>query len=93
MLFRSFARNDPNTFGNAARNLIEAPGVVNFDFAVYKNFRFREGWRLQFRWEAFNVFNTPAFGVPNAQLGNPNIARIGGAGRPRNLQLGLKFLY
>jgi len=89
----AFARNDPFTFGSAARNLIEAPGVVNFDFAVYKSFRLREGWRLQFRWEAFNLFNTPAFGVPNGQLGNPNFARIGGAGRPRNLQFGLKFLY
>jgi len=89
----AFVRNDPFTFGNAARNLIEAPGVVNFDFAVYKYFQLRESWRLQFRWEAFNVFNTPAFGVPNAQLGNPNFGRIAAAGRPRNLQFGLKFLF
>lgn len=85
--------NDPFTFGNAARNLVEAPGVVNSDFAVYKYFRISEGKRLQFRSEAFNLFNTPQFEVPNAQIGNPNLGRISSAGRPRNLQFGLKFLF
>ena len=89
----AFVRNDPFTFGNAARNLVEAPGVVNTDFAVYKYFRITEGKRLQFRWEAFNLFNTPQFDVPNAQIGNPNFGRISNAGRPRNLQFGLKFLF
>ena len=89
----AFVRNDPFTFGNAARNLIEGPGVVNFDFAVYKYFRISEGKRLQFRCEAFNLFNTPQFDVPNAQIGNPNVGRISSAGRPRNLQFGIKFLF
>jgi hypothetical protein len=89
----AFELNAPYTFGNAARNLIEGPGSVNFDYAVYKYFRITEGKRLQFRAEAFNLFNTPHFGVPNAQVGNRNLGQIAGADRPRNLQFGLKFIF
>ena len=89
----AFVPNAAYTFGNAGRNLLEGPGTVNFDFAVYKYFRVAEGKRLQFRGEAFNLFNTPDFGVPNAQVGNRNLGQISGAGRPRNLQFGLKFIF
>jgi len=37
-----------------------------------KDFRIREGWRLQFKAEAFNVTNTPIFGGPSTA--NPNTA-------------------
>jgi len=89
----AFAPNDPYTYGNAGRNLIESPGTVNFDFAVYKQFRITEAKRLQFRWETFNYFNTPHFGSPNTQVGNNSFGIIGGAGRPRNMQFGLKFIF
>ena len=89
----AFAPNRQYEFGNAGRNLLEGPGTVNFDFAVYKYFRIAEGKRLQFRAEAFNLTNTPAFGIPNAQVGDKDFGEIGGAGRPRNLQFGLKFIF
>jgi hypothetical protein len=89
----AFVRNAPFTYGNAGRNLLEGPGEVSFDFAVYKSFAVREGIRVQFRVEAFNATNTPQFGVPNAQVGNPNFGTIGSAGRPRNLQFGLKVVF
>jgi hypothetical protein len=89
----AFARQQQFTFGNAGRNLLEGPGEVGFDVAVYKEFSMRERFRIQFRVEAFNVSNTPRFGVPNTQVGNPNFGIISGADRPRNLQLGLKFLF
>ncbi len=69
------------------------PGRVNFDFAVYKHFRITESKRLQFRWEAFNLFNTPAFGPPNAEVGNRNLGSISSADRPRNLQFALKLVF
>ena len=89
----AFERNAPFTYGNAARNLIEAPGLVNVDFAIYKSFSIQENLTVQFRAEAFNVSNTPAFGRPNTQVGNRNFGQIGGAGRPRNLQFGLKIIF
>jgi hypothetical protein len=89
----AFAINRPYTYGNAGRNLLIGPGSVNFDLAVYKYFHITERVRLQFRAEAFNSMNTPHFDRPNAQVGNPNFGSIAGAGRPRNLQFGLKVLF
>lgn len=66
---------------------------MNFDFAVYKHFALHESVRLQFRAEAFNIMNTPQFGIPNAQVGNPNFGVISSAERPRNLQFGLKIIF
>jgi len=89
----AFAPNAPFTYGNAARNLLEQPGLVNFDFASFKRFAVTERVHLQFRFEAFNLFNTPKFGPPNSEVGNVNFGRITGAGRARNLQFGLKVIF
>lgn len=89
----AFEINAPYTFGDAGRNLLTSPSSSNFDLAVYKTFRVTETKRLQFRAEAFNAFNTPNFGDPNAQVGNVKFGVISGASRPRNLQFGLKFLF
>ncbi|MFB3902135.1 MAG: carboxypeptidase regulatory-like domain-containing protein [Acidobacteriota bacterium] len=90
----AFVANAPYTYGNAARNLLEGPGSVNFDFALYKDFRITNERRLQVRVEAFNLFNTPQFGAPNAIVGNSNFGKISSIdGRPRNLQIGLKFIF
>jgi hypothetical protein len=47
--------------GNASRNMIRRPGVINSDLAFFKNVRLREKLRLQFRWETYNLFNHTNF--------------------------------
>ncbi len=89
----AFVANEAFTFGNAGRNILLGPGLFNWDFALYKQFRVTESKMFQFRFEAFNFTNTPNFGFPNSQVGDNNFGRITGAGRPRNLQLGLKFIF
>ena len=51
-------------FGNVGRNTVISPGVLTFDFGVYKNFRLREGASIQFRTEIFNIFNRANFSQP-----------------------------
>jgi hypothetical protein len=87
----AFVRQPNYTFGNAPRNAIETPGVVNFDLAVYKVFRPAERAELQFRAEAFNALNTPHFGNPGAQLGTSSFGVISSSDDSRTLQFGLKL--
>ena len=51
-------------FGNASRGMLRGPAQYNVDFSVFKNFPIREDQNLQLRGEAFNLFNTPEFGLP-----------------------------
>lgn len=87
----AFVPNAQFSYGNAGRNILIGPGLENVDFAAYKSFNFTEDKSLQFRFEAFNFFNTPNFAAPNSIVGDPNIGRISAAGRQRNIQFGLKF--
>jgi hypothetical protein len=89
----AFTPNAAFTFGNAGRNLLPGPGVVNLDCAIYKEFGIMERFRAQLRAESFNVTNTPQFNPPNVAVGNPTLGQINGAGGPRNMQFGLKVIF
>ena len=56
-------------FGNAGRNILTAPGFEDIDFSIAKTTTIKERASLQFRAEAFNLFNHPNFGQPTNQLG------------------------
>src|SRR5205807_5901627 len=86
----AFATPAPFTYGNSGRDILFGPGRVDFTMSLFKDFRIREQVKLQFRTEAFNVFNTPQFGQPNGSIGNaqaPVISSI--VGNPRLMQLAL----
>jgi hypothetical protein len=51
------------TFGNAGRNFLNNPRQINFDMALAKFFKITEGSRLEFRAEAFNIFNHTEFRI------------------------------
>jgi hypothetical protein len=85
-----------NFTGNQGVNVVRAPGLVNFDFSLFKTFEIREGMRIQFRGEVFNASNTPYFGAPGAvglTIGTATFGRVTSAGDPRVIQFGLKFLF
>ena len=50
------------TFGDSGRNIARNPRRTNFDMALFKSFAIRESMGLEFRAEAFNVFNHTEFG-------------------------------
>jgi hypothetical protein len=69
---------------------------------MFKDFMFSSDGsrRLQLRAETFNIFNTPQFNNPNAQIGNTAAGVITGAGQPflfqrtsREIQLAGKIYF
>ncbi|MBI3693329.1 MAG: TonB-dependent receptor [Acidobacteria bacterium] len=90
-----FSQPEPWKFGNTARTLpdVRTPGVANFDFSIVKNTTLLEHHRLQFRAEAFNVFNHPNFGGPNTVFGAPGFGAITSARAARIVQLALKWSF
>jgi hypothetical protein len=53
------------TFGNMGRNILRDSGFTNVDFSIFKNFTFKERYRIQARWEIFNVANHPVAANPS----------------------------
>lgn len=80
-------------YGNSGRNVLDAPGLVNLDFSLFKNFRIAESKTLQFRWENYNATNTPAFNPPGLNIGAGTFGQITSAGLPREMQFGLRLLF
>lgn len=66
----AFATPKPGTFGNLGRNALHAPGIRQFDLTLSKRFLITERVNIQFRAEAYNIFNRANFDVPVARLGN-----------------------
>jgi hypothetical protein len=70
------------TYGNTGRNFLRNPGRLNFDMSITKTVSFREDRSLQFRFEAFNVFNHTQFRIYDpSNPGNPgnNVVNCYGA--------------
>jgi len=85
---------EPLGYGTAGANLFDAPAQKTWDFALFKEFRFRERHRVQFRWEAFNILNTPQFSAPSSSLGSATFGRISSTiTNNREMQFGLKYFF
>ena len=89
----AFAFSAPGTFGNAGRNILDGPGYQSVNISLLKNTALTERVNLQFRAEAFNLFNHPNFNLPDNFLGSPTFGRITSARDPRHIQFGLKLLF
>ncbi len=89
-----FSKNTALTYGDAGRDILRGPGLVNLDFAAHKSFQITERVSAQLRLESFNITNTPAFGPPGTTLGAPStFGIISSSGAPRDNQIGLKVLF
>ena len=91
-----FTENALGTPGNASRRFFAGPGMQNFDMALLKNLRLTEAKSMQFRLEAFNIFNHAQFFGPTTVDGNITSATFGevvSAAAPRLVQAGLKFVF
>lgn len=90
----AFALPAPFTFGNAGRNILYGPGLVDADFSLFKDFPIKERAKLQFRAEMFNIFNHPNFGSPNTTLNTGSFGNITQTTTDnRDIQFGAKFIF
>ena len=49
---------------------------MNFDTSLSKRFAVIGRTNVEFRWDAFNLFNHPGFGFPNQNFDSPTAGRI-----------------
>jgi len=84
------------TFGNSGRDAFRSPKFWNLDTSIFRQFPFwGEGRRIEFRAEAFNIFNTVILGTPGNDISN--LSSFGKANSTANssrqLQLGAKVIF
>jgi Carboxypeptidase regulatory-like domain/TonB dependent receptor len=92
-----FSAEPLGQIGNARRRFFHGPGLNNWDMALLKDTKITESKMLQFRFEAFNVWNhaqfagqlSPGFGA----FGSSGFGVISAAYDSRELQAGLKFIF
>jgi hypothetical protein len=80
-------------YGQSGRNILSGPAFSNTDFAVLKEFPFRERYRVQFRSEFFNVFNQVNFNNPDNGVTDSTFGQILGANSGRVIQFALKLFW
>jgi hypothetical protein len=78
---------------------LRGPGLTNVDTSIFKKIRVSERLNLQFRAEAFNIFNHPNFAYPNEIVFSGNVysssagAVTNTATPSRQIQFALKLLF
>jgi len=87
------------TYGNAGRNILPGPGLVNFDLGLYRQFQVTERVAVQFRSEFFNLPNRANFFLPNPTVTSSSFGTLTQAadqpntGAQRQIQFALKFVF
>jgi len=89
----AFALPALGEFGNVGRNFLRGPGIFNVDFAVFKNFAFKETQSVQFRWEVFNALNRTNFNNPNADFSSAAFGQLTSSRESRVIQFALKYRF
>ena len=95
LLYSSPATNTFNTQAAGFRNALHNPGFVNWNAGLFKKVSFTEKTGLQFRAEAFDLFNHPNWGNVNT---NPTSLTTFGkitskTNDVRNMQLSLRLFF
>jgi hypothetical protein len=89
----AYALTQGLTFGNSGRNSLNLPFRTNFDMSVYKTFKPTERIGIQFRTEAFNIFNHTQFSKVNNSVGSDSFMYAYQAHSGRVMQFGLKLVF
>jgi outer membrane receptor protein involved in Fe transport len=79
--------------GNLSRNAFRGPAYKTVDFGISKDTKVFERLTIQFRADAFNLFNRVNLFNPVSDMGSSQFGKSLAAFDPRVLQLGLKVLF
>jgi hypothetical protein len=82
-----------NRIGSAARGALYGPGYQRWDMTLSKRFQIRESVNLQFRAEAYNIFNHTNFNTVGTVFGSTTFGQVTGVRDPRLIQFALKLNY
>jgi hypothetical protein len=78
---------------NRGRRNIEGPGTWDWDAALSRIFRVKEGQEIEFRAEAYNVSNSFRPANPNVVLNSSNFGLIVASRATRDMQFALKYKF
>ena len=95
----AFAVPASGTWGDLGRNIARGPGYYEIDTALQKRFRLTERFALNFRAEAFNLFNHPIYASPSGNLSSGSFGQIlsilntgaVGTGTPRRYEFAMRL--
>ena len=101
--FKNFQWINPNrytlngfklgTIGNAPIGDCLGPPTRTVDTSISKNFRLTERVRVQFRIDAFNLFNTPQYGSIDTNVNSRTFGQVISIGAMRTIQLSARFRF
>jgi hypothetical protein len=95
--------NPANQFGTAGIGTVIGPRFSEYDMTMMKDFQVWERLRVQFRADAFDIFNIPMLGTPTTSASSTTFGQILTANStsaqsgpqtgytPRTIQLGLRL--
>ena len=97
----------PCALGNTGRNQFRGPGYFSDNVSLFKSFPILDKVNLETRVDAFNMTNTPAFGVPSSTYSASSSSNFGkisgtlgsgtgnvnGTGGPRVLQAAVRITF
>lgn len=70
----AFAAPQGGLFGTSGRNILDEPGISNWDMGIVKRVDLFERTKFELRLETFNTFNHAQFGVDGNSSGGPGTA-------------------
>jgi hypothetical protein len=100
----SFTAPTVGVLGTSQRNQFRGPAYFSDNLSLFKSIPIYHASTLEARFDAFNMTNTPAFGLPTASstsssfgeitstLGS-GVGNVNGVGGPRVLQAAVKFTF
>lgn len=77
--------------GNSRPGSVRGPGYGRWDMSMFKNFQVAERVHMQFRAEAFNIWNHTNFDGVNTNMASTNFGKVTSTRDPRIVQLALKL--